>query len=143
MFETLKNDRLWGCTLSYPNFTVYCIAFKTMIFSFCMLYSFLKKISWRQNFIHVYAVAIFSLSTLPASLPIWISSDLTFFTFSFAYENWLYDSFCLNKMIIGAVALVDVLCARSIWFLLKFVISASSARLDISGYSIFLCDMKY
>ena len=35
-------------------------------------------------------------------------------------------------MIIGAVVLVEVLCARSIWFLLKLVITTSSPSLDIN-----------
>ena len=52
-------------------------------------------------------------------------------SFSFDYKNWFYHSLW-NKMIIGAVVLVEGLCARSIWFLLKFVISTGSASLDIN-----------
>ena len=61
IFQTLNNDRLWRCTLSYPNLMVYCIAFKILIFIFCTLSSFLKElfVGWCQTFIHVYVAASF------------------------------------------------------------------------------------
>ena len=49
----------------------------------------------------------------------------------------IWSLFLLNRMINGAVGLFEVLCARSIWFLLKFIISASSASSDINWIQFF------
>ena len=128
--QNISRHKLKHLVLEYSrNFFKYCIAFKRIIFSFCMLSSFLKKLSvgWCQTFIHVYVDASCFIITASFCVYLKMSWSQLFYLFPL-----ILSLFLLNKMIIGAVVLVEVLCARSIWFLLKFVISPSSPSLDIN-----------